>query len=87
MLIAIFRIGSQKSAIIRLSGPIKTHWAKSLGLDIDQLLGDGKYKENYRLEMVKWGEDMRRKDYGYFCYAAIGMYNGELKSSLKPEYN
>lgn len=71
-----FRIGSQRSIIIRLSGPIKTHWAKSLNLDINQLLGDGEYKEKYRLEMVKWGEDMRRKDYGYFCRAAIDMYDG-----------
>ncbi|XP_012220373.1 phosphomevalonate kinase [Linepithema humile] len=69
------RIGPEKSIIIRLSGPIKTHWAKSLNLDIDQLLGHGKYKEKYRLEMVKWGEDMRKEDYGYFCRAAIDMYN------------
>lgn len=26
--------------------------------------------------MVKWGEDIRNKDYGYFCRAAIEMYNG-----------
>ncbi|XP_011170107.1 phosphomevalonate kinase [Solenopsis invicta] len=70
------RIGSQRGTIIRLSGPIKTYWAKSLGLDIDQLLGHGEYKEKYRLEMAKWGEDMRKKDYGYFCHAAIDMYNG-----------
>ncbi|KAL0131961.1 hypothetical protein PUN28_000021 [Cardiocondyla obscurior] len=69
------RIGSQRSAIVRLSGPIKTHWAKSLGLDINQLLGDGEYKEKYRLEMVKWSENMRRKDYSYFCRAAVDMYN------------
>ncbi|EZA53270.1 hypothetical protein DMN91_005291 [Ooceraea biroi] len=69
------RIGSQRSTIIRLSGPIKTHWAKTLELDIDQLLGDGEYKEKYRLEMVKWSENLRKKDYGYFCRAAIDMYN------------
>ncbi|KYN23251.1 Phosphomevalonate kinase, partial [Trachymyrmex cornetzi] len=69
------RIGAQRSTIIRLSGPIKTHWSKSLGLDINQLLGHGEYKEKHRLEMVKWGEDIRRKDYGYFCRAAIDMYN------------
>ncbi|XP_071654080.1 phosphomevalonate kinase [Temnothorax longispinosus] len=74
------RIGSQRGTIIRLSGPIKSHWAKSLGLDIDQLLGHGEYKEKYRLEMVKWGEDMRRKDYGYFCRAAIDMCNARDKS-------
>ena len=61
-----------------MSGPIKTHWAKSLNLDIGQLLGDGAYKEKYRLEMVKWGEDTRKKDYGYFCRAAIEMYNGKV---------
>ncbi|XP_033196369.1 phosphomevalonate kinase isoform X2 [Bombus vancouverensis nearcticus] len=73
------RIGHDKSEIIRLSGPIKFHWAKSLGLDIDQLLGDGKYKENYRLEMAKWGENIRNKDYGYFCRAALEMYNAYSK--------
>lgn len=26
--------------------------------------------------MAKWGEDVRNKDYGYFCRAAIDMYNG-----------
>ncbi|XP_020289757.1 probable phosphomevalonate kinase [Pseudomyrmex gracilis] len=74
------RLGPQKSAILRLSGPIKTHWAKYLNLDIDQLLGHGEYKEKYRLEMVKWGEDMRKKDYGYFCRAAIDMYNAREKA-------
>lgn len=70
------RIGFDNSVIIKLSGPIKSHWAKSLGLDIEQLLGDGRYKENYRFEMAKWGENIRNKDYGYFCRAAIDMYNG-----------
>ncbi|XP_033208328.1 probable phosphomevalonate kinase [Belonocnema kinseyi] len=73
------RIGSDESVIIKLSGPIKTHWAKTSNLDIDQLLGDGAYKEKYRLEMVKWGEETRKKDYGYFCRAAIEMYNAEDK--------
>ncbi|XP_076231815.1 phosphomevalonate kinase [Calliopsis andreniformis] len=69
------RLGSDRSVIVKLSGPIKSHWAKSLGLDIDELLGDGQYKENYRLEMAKWGESVRKNDYGYFCRAAIDMYN------------
>ncbi|XP_076625058.1 phosphomevalonate kinase [Colletes latitarsis] len=73
------KIGSASSVIIRLSGPIKSHWAKSLDLDIDQLLGDGKYKESYRLEMVKWGESMRKEDNGYFCRAALDMYNAYSK--------
>ncbi|CAD1480767.1 unnamed protein product, partial [Heterotrigona itama] len=69
------RIGSDRSVIIRLSGPIKFHWAKTRGLNVDELLGDGKYKENYRLEMAKWGENIRNEDYGYFCRAALEMYN------------
>lgn len=40
-------------------------------------MGDGKYKENYRLEMVKWGENIRNTDPGYFCRAALDIYNGE----------
>lgn len=67
---------------MRLSGPIKTHWAKFRGLDIDQLLGHGEYKEKYRLQMSKWGEDLRNKDYGYFCRAAIDMYNGTTAKGL-----
>lgn len=35
--------------------------------------------------MAKWGEDMRKKDYGYFCRAAIDMYNGRASSLLKLE--
>ncbi|OAD60244.1 Phosphomevalonate kinase [Eufriesea mexicana] len=73
------RIGFDNSVIIKLSGPIKFHWAKSLGLDIEQLLGDGRYKENYRFEMAKWGENIRNKDYGYFCRAALDMYNAYSK--------
>ncbi|PBC31425.1 Phosphomevalonate kinase [Apis cerana cerana] len=59
------RIGSDNSVIIKISAPIKSHWAKSHGLNIDQLMGDGKYKENYRLEMAKWGENIRNTDQAY----------------------
>ncbi|CAL7939303.1 unnamed protein product [Xylocopa violacea] len=74
------RIGFENGIVIRLSGPIKSHWSKSVGLDIDQLMGNGEYKENYRLEMAKWGESIRRQDHGYFCRAAIDMYNAYSKS-------
>ncbi|XP_006620089.1 phosphomevalonate kinase [Apis dorsata] len=74
------RIGSDNSVIIKISAPIKSHWAKSHGLNIDQLMGDGKYKENYRLEMVKWGEHIRNTDQGYFCRAALDIYNAYDKS-------
>ncbi|XP_003695278.1 phosphomevalonate kinase [Apis florea] len=74
------RIGSDSSVIIKISAPIKSHWAKSHDLNIDQLMGDGKYKENYRLEMVKWGENIRNTDPGYFCRAALDIYNAYDKS-------
>ncbi|XP_011308199.1 phosphomevalonate kinase [Fopius arisanus] len=72
-------LGSDFTVIIKISGPIKSHWAKSRNLDLDRLLSDGEYKEKYRLEMIKWGEDRRRQDHGYFCRAAIDMYNARGK--------
>jgi phosphomevalonate kinase len=30
-------------------------------------LDASEYKENYRVKMIEWGEEKRRKDYGYFC--------------------
>ncbi|XP_011500801.1 PREDICTED: probable phosphomevalonate kinase isoform X2 [Ceratosolen solmsi marchali] len=65
------RLGGDKSVIIKLSGPIKTHWAKSKNLNTTKLFSDGEYKEQYRLEMAKWGEKIRNENYGYFCRAAI----------------
>ncbi|XP_024940206.1 probable phosphomevalonate kinase isoform X2 [Cephus cinctus] len=69
------RIGSAQSVIIKISGPIKTHWAKTLNLDYNKLIEDGPYKEQYRGEMNKWAEEIRDRDYGYFCREAIDMYN------------
>ncbi|KAK2579197.1 hypothetical protein KPH14_002717 [Odynerus spinipes] len=73
------RIGDQESVIIKLSGPIKTHWSKTASLDLNKLLGNGEYKEHYRLEMARWSEAIRKKDNGYFCRAAIDMYNAHDK--------
>ncbi|XP_044734816.1 probable phosphomevalonate kinase [Chrysoperla carnea] len=56
--------------IVRISAPIKTHWANNLGLNLNELLGDGPYKEKYRVDMIKWSDEIRQKDYGYFCKAA-----------------
>ncbi|KAJ8686808.1 hypothetical protein QAD02_022602 [Eretmocerus hayati] len=74
------RLGENQSVIIKLSGPIKSHWSKLKNLDADQLFSDGEYKEKYRLEMAKWGEEVRNKDHGYFCRAAITMYDAHKKS-------
>ncbi|XP_015513964.1 phosphomevalonate kinase [Neodiprion lecontei] len=69
------RLNHLPCVTIKISGPIKIHWAKSLNLDFKELLGDGEYKEKYRGQMIAWGENMRNKDIGYFCRAAIDMYN------------
>ena len=51
----------------RISEPLKSEYAKQHNLDLEKLLGDGPYKETYRNDMVKWGEEMRKTDAGYFC--------------------
>ncbi|XP_030020133.2 phosphomevalonate kinase [Manduca sexta] len=61
---------ADKCEIIKISQPIKSHWAKEKNLNLNELLSDSTYKEQYRLDMIKWGEEMRNKDYGYFCRAA-----------------
>ncbi|XP_034833290.1 phosphomevalonate kinase isoform X1 [Maniola hyperantus] len=59
-----------KCEIIKISKPIKNHWAKENNLNLNELLSDGEYKELYRLAMIKWSDEMREKDYGCFCRAA-----------------
>nr|CAG4642123.1 EOG090X0FYC [Eurycercus lamellatus] len=64
------------SVVIRLSAPIKQHWAESMNLDLTKLLSDEEYKENYRAKMIEWGEDKRSKDPNFFCRSAIQMCRG-----------
>ena len=73
---------SPNSVIIRISAPIKHHFAKMKNLDVDDLLSDGIYKENYRAEMILWGEEQRLKDPSLFCKSAIEMFNGKLNYQL-----
>lgn len=40
------------------------------GLDLDQLLGTGLYKEQHRADMIHWGETRRCQDPGFFCRLA-----------------
>lgn len=77
------RIGNEKAIIIKISSPIKSHWAEVKGLDLDQLMSSDEYKEKYRLEMIKWSEAVRNQDPGCFCKKAVEMYNGELYIMLK----
>ncbi|XP_023340670.1 phosphomevalonate kinase [Eurytemora carolleeae] len=65
------------AVIIRLSGPLKQCFATTHGLDYEQLLSAGEYKEKYRVAMLEWSEAIRREDYTYFCKAAISKYSAE----------
>lgn len=64
------RLGPRVSYIVRLSGPLKQQFAQENGLDLDLLLGPGPYKEQFRSEMIQWGEDQRKADPGFFCRLA-----------------
>ncbi|CAG9116854.1 unnamed protein product [Plutella xylostella] len=61
---------SDRSEVIKISQPIKSHWAKEKNLNLNELLSDGEYKELYRIEMIKWSDEMRDQDYGCFCRVA-----------------
>lgn len=64
------RLGPGVSCIVRVSAPLKQQFAQDHGLDLDLLLGPGPYKERFRSEMIRWGEDQRRTDPGFFCRLA-----------------
>lgn len=64
------RLGPAQSEIIRISEPIKSHWATVKGLDLNELLSDGPYKEQYRQEMIEWSDSVRRDTPEFFCREA-----------------
>ncbi|XP_071758264.2 phosphomevalonate kinase [Centroberyx gerrardi] len=64
------RLGSDVCCVLRLSGPLKQQYAQEHGLDVEQLLGSGRYKEDFRADMILWGETRRRQDPGFFCRLA-----------------
>lgn len=64
------RIGKDKCAVIRLSGPLKEIYAKEHGLDFKELLNASGYKEIHREKMIKLGEEKRDEDPSYFCRLA-----------------
>ncbi|KAK3534692.1 hypothetical protein QTP86_020336 [Hemibagrus guttatus] len=57
--------------ILRLSAPLKEQYAQEHGLDYEELLGAGQYKEQHRAEMIGWGERRRQQDPGFFCRRAV----------------
>merc|ERR1711988_1234579 len=54
-------------SILRLSGPLKRQYAIDNGLEYEKLLDATEYKEKYRADMIRWGEEKRTQDPGYFC--------------------
>nr|CAD7597752.1 unnamed protein product [Timema genevievae] len=75
----IHSIEPEKSVLMRISAPIKSHWSKKHNLDFEALQGTSEYKEKYRKAMIEWGENIRREDYGYFCRAAVDMFHANEK--------
>ena len=65
--------GCDRCAIVRLSGPLKHDYARQNGLDFHRLLDSSNYKELYREDMIKWGEEKRNVDPSYFCRLAVKM--------------
>ncbi|NXC89732.1 PMVK kinase, partial [Cercotrichas coryphoeus] len=41
------------------------------GLDFQRLLDASTYKEMFRQDMIRWGEEKRQSDPGFFCRAAV----------------
>ncbi|KAE8753006.1 phosphomevalonate kinase [Frankliniella occidentalis] len=73
------RIGEENTVIIKISSPIKSHWAEEKGLDLHKLMSANQYKENFRQDMIIWSESVRAKDPGYFCRKAVDMYKAQEK--------
>ncbi|XP_061231124.1 pre-B-cell leukemia transcription factor-interacting protein 1-like isoform X1 [Neopsephotus bourkii] len=65
------RLGPDVCTVLRLSGPLKEQYAKEHGLDFQRLLDASAYKEAFRQDMIRWGEEKRRADPGFFCRAAV----------------
>lgn len=63
--------GKISACVLRISAPLKQEYARIHELDFQALLSAGKYKEQYRKDMVLWGESLRQNDPGYFCRLAV----------------
>lgn len=61
------RLGADVCAVLRLSGPLKEQYAQEHGLDFERLLDASSYKEAHRSDMIRWGEEKRQADPGFFC--------------------
>ncbi|XP_004475095.2 phosphomevalonate kinase isoform X2 [Dasypus novemcinctus] len=64
-------LGADVCAVLRLSGPLKAQYAQEHGLDFQRLLDASTYKEAFRRDMIRWGEEKRQADPGFFCRKAV----------------
>lgn len=65
------RLGANVCAILRLSGPLKKQYAQEHNLNFQRLLDATTYKEDYRKDMIRWGEEKRQADPGFFCRKVV----------------
>ncbi|CAI5798336.1 phosphomevalonate kinase isoform X1 [Podarcis muralis] len=65
------QLGPDVCTILRLSEPLKEQYAKEHGLDFQRLLDSSSYKETYRQDMIRWGEERRQTDPGFFCRIVV----------------
>ncbi|XP_048736448.2 phosphomevalonate kinase-like [Ostrea edulis] len=72
------RFSSELCTFLRLSGPLKSQYAKENGLDIERLLDSSQYKETYREDMIRWGEEKRKENSEYFCHLATSGADKEI---------
>ncbi|PIC26903.1 hypothetical protein B9Z55_019336 [Caenorhabditis nigoni] len=56
---------------VGISHSLKEEYAKIHNLNFGELLTDGPYKEQFRKDMIRWGEEVRNKDPSVFCRAAL----------------
>ncbi|VDI71405.1 phosphomevalonate kinase-like isoform X1 [Mytilus galloprovincialis] len=64
------RIGKHLCSSVQLSGPLKKQYAEDHNLNFEKLMDSSEYKEKFRIDMIKWGEDKRTEDPGFFCRLA-----------------
>ncbi|CAF0904314.1 unnamed protein product [Adineta ricciae] len=60
-----------QAILLHLSEPLKLEFARLHQIDGKELLSSSSYKENYRKDMIKWGEEKRHADPSIFCRLAI----------------
>lgn len=58
-------------SVVTLSAPLKELYAQEHQLDYGRLLDSSGYKEQYRLDMIKWSDLKRDQDPFIFCRKAV----------------